>query len=233
MNPQDQPTDQSSKERPGLQPVQPPVAASAPQNIPTLPTPEPTTQPRENLYRAEDRNDAVFPSAPSLVQAIKSPADVSSQVGDEEIAWNASEFVEHEKSPEWYFAMVGISVVAMIVTFLITRDWFNAVIVAVAAVLFGVSAARPPRHLQYLISDHGVGVGRRFYVYTDFRSYSLLDEGPMHSIILMPLKRFMPPISLYFDPADEDRIAEVLAAHLPFAEHEHELTERLMRRIRF
>jgi hypothetical protein len=43
----------------------------------------------------------------------------------------------------------------------------------------------------------------------------------------------MPSLSLYYDLDDEDVIGDLLADHLPYAQHQHELTERLMRRIRF
>jgi hypothetical protein len=49
----------------------------------------------------------------------------------------------------------------------------------------------------------------------------------------MPLKRFMPPLSMYFDPTDEDHIVKVLTSHLPMQDHHHDPIEKLMRMIRF
>jgi hypothetical protein len=49
----------------------------------------------------------------------------------------------------------------------------------------------------------------------------------------MPLKRFMPPLSLYMDPADEEKIVDVLADYLPVEQREQDPIDKLMRRLRF
>ena len=161
------------------------------------------------------------------------PANQQTHHTEESVAWTASEFIAHEKSPQWYLAMAGAGSAVAAGVYLITRDMFNTVIVAIAGIIFGVAAGRQPRQMQYGVDQNGVSIGKRFYPYTDFRSFSIADDGAFRSIILMPLKRFMPQLSIYYDPAAEDRIAEVLAAHLPIHEHQHDMTEKLMRRIRF
>lgn len=227
--------------------VQPP----SPEPSPAPAQPSPGPEPAQNLYNPTDaqprREEAPAPS-PQTAETHDSPAasrpnldftpppapaDLQMQDNGEEVVWTASEFIQHEKSPNWYMALAGISLAAVVLVYLLTRDVFNAIIVVIAAVLFGVVARRQPRRLQYVVNDHGIGIGRRFYSYDDFRSFSLLDEGAVRSFVLMPLKRFMPALTLYYDPKDEGRIGDVLADHLPFAEHKHELTDRLMRKIRF
>lgn len=212
-------------------------AQNANSEIPTLPAPmasystsdeqpaPPEPQPTSNLYHPED----------SLEQASDEayPVDLQMQDNGKQVSWTALEFVEHDKTQSWYLSMVGISVVVVAAVYFITKDLFNAFIIVIAAVLFGVVAGRAPRHMDYMVNGHGVAIGRRFYPYSEFRSFSIADEGHVRSIVLMPLKRFMPSLTLYFDPADEQRIGDVLADHLPFAQYQRELTDRLMRRIRF
>lgn len=171
----------------------------------------------------------------SLTPAAGVPTSVDPQMQDNgrEVVWSASEFIAHHKSPEWFMGMVGGSVAVAVLVYFITRDIFNTVVVVIAAVIFGVAANRQPRQMQYAVNDHGVEIGRHFYAYDSFRSFSVVNEGPISSIVLMPLKRFMPTLTIYFDPADENRIGDVLIEHLPMHQHEHDLTERLMRRIRF
>jgi hypothetical protein len=171
MNPQDQPSDQSH-ERPDAQPGQPVSPNQAANNAaPTLPTPaasQPSVpavvQPQEQaLYQADDAE----PNQPVT------PIDPQMQENGREIVWTAAEFIEHQKSPGWYLGMIGVALVVVVTVFLLTRDIFNTIMCIVAAILFAVVAGRPPRQLQYAIDDHGIQIGRRFYPYSDFRSFSV------------------------------------------------------------
>jgi hypothetical protein len=105
--------------------------------------------------------------------------------------------------------------------------------VLIAAGAFGALAARKPRELTYSLDDHGLQVGDKFYPYMDFRSFSVMEEGAIHSITLMPLRRLMPLLTIYYDPADEDKIVNALADMLPHEDRQHDMVERLMRRLRF
>lgn len=226
MNPQNQPTEHS-RQQPESLPSPSPDAAT-----PSLPAPAPP-QPAQNLYSPEDATPEPTPSQAPAAEHFAAPADLRMQSDGKEVLWTASEYVEHEKSQNWYFSLAGIALVVTILVYVITREILSTAVVVVAAVLFGVTSGRRARNMQYGVNNHGIGIGRRFYTYDNFRSFSFVDEGPVRSIVLMPLKRFMPPLTLYYDPADEERIGDVLADHLPFAEHQHELTDRLMRKIRF
>jgi hypothetical protein len=233
MNSQDQPSDQSH-EQPDFQPGKTvSLNQAADSAAPSLPAPA-VSQPQPSVpavvqpqERALYQTDDAQPSQPVT------PIDPQMQENGREIVWTAAEFIEHQKSPGWYLGMIGVALVVVVTVFLLTRDIFNTIMCIVAAILFAVVAGRPPRQLQYAIDDHGIQIGRRFYPYSDFRSFSVVDEGAISSIVIMPLKRFMPSLSLYYDLDDEDVIGDLLADHLPYAQHQHELTERLMRRIRF
>jgi hypothetical protein len=222
------PANMSAPQAPANMPA--PQVSAPPQPQPAAPVPSaaaPAETPASSLYHPVDEQPVADESmAPT-------PVDLQMQDNGREIAWTAAEFVEHKKTPSWFLAMAGVAAVVVAIVFFVTRDWFNTAIVAVATIIFGVSAARPPRMMHYSVSDHGVSVGRRGFPYENFRSFSIVAEEAATSIVLMPLKRFMPPISLYYDPADEEAIGDMLAAHLPYEQRDHELTERLMRRIRF
>jgi hypothetical protein len=105
--------------------------------------------------------------------------------------------------------------------------------VLVCTALFGVYAARKPRQVQYQLDESGLTIGHHQYFYPQFRSFALVDEGPFASLVFMPLKRFAPLLSVYFDPADEDAITGVVAEHLPFEERHLDMLERMLKRVRF
>ena len=151
----------------------------------------------------------------------------------EEVAWTASEFVSHNKGTSWYFLLAGGAVVLAAVIYLVTRDVISTGIIIFVALLLGVSATRKPRVLSYQVNAGGLAIGDKFYPYAEFKSFAVMQEGAFSSIMFLPLKRFMPPISIYYDPQDEDRIIEVISYYLPMENRSHDFIDNIIRRIRF
>lgn len=162
------------------------------------------------------------------------PAPMEPQpVYPQEVTWTASEFIAHDKGARWY-ALFALGVAAlMIVIHFITHDLISVLVIAALAVLFGFSAARKPRILTYQLTTGGIVIGQKFYPYSDFKSFSVLHEGPFSSITFMPMKRFMPPLSVYYEQKDEQAIFVVLANHLPFEEQGNDVIDHIARRLRF
>lgn len=150
-----------------------------------------------------------------------------------DVAWTASEFVAHSKGSGWYGLLALSAAVLAALIYLITHDTISVGIIVFVAVLLGISAARKPRVLHYQLNGSGLAIGEKFYAYAEFKSFSVMQEGAFSSIMFLPLKRFMPPISIYYDPKDEDRIVEVLAYFLPMEARTHDLVDSFIKRIRF
>jgi hypothetical protein len=87
--------------------------------------------------------------------------------------------------------------------------------------------------LEYRVDNEGIEIAGKFYSYGEFKSFSIMPEGAFSSIMLVPLRRFAPPLSIYYDPADEEKFVSVVAQHLPLEEHQHDMIDHLARRIRF
>ena len=98
---------------------------------------------------------------------------------------------------------------------------------------FGVFAARKPRVLDYQVDNAGVKIGPKFYAYGNFKAFAIVNEGAVESVWLMPLKRFMPILTIYFAPDDEQKIIDVLGNFLPVQSHQPDPIDRLMHQLRF
>jgi hypothetical protein len=147
--------------------------------------------------------------------------------------WSASEYVAHEKSAGWYGLFFAGSFVTVLLVFLITRDVLASIVVLLACVAISVYAARKPGTNNYVVDENGVKVQERFYPYSTFRSFSLVEEGAINSIWLKPLKRLSPIVVMYFSPEDEQKIIDVLANFLPHEDRELDAIDRFSKRIRF
>lgn len=197
---------------------------------PAVEVPEPTPPLAPAAPQPEPEQPDV-PAAPPT--PIENQSSNVAQPSIETVSWTASEFVEHQKPQGWYVLLGLGAVVISAVLYFISKDVITVVVVALATVMFGVVGARKPRSLSYAIGPTGVKIGEKSFPYETFKSFSVIEEGAIDSIQLAPLKRFVPPISLYFPPDQEEEIVETLAAYLPHEDRNHDAVDRLMKRVHF
>jgi hypothetical protein len=149
------------------------------------------------------------------------------------VEWTASEYIAHEKGLSWY-VLLGLAIVAFAaIVYGVTGELISSVVIVVMGIAFGAFAARQPQELNYSLDNDALHVGGRSYGYSQFKSFTIVDEGPIHSIMLMPLQRFMPPLSVYYAPEDEDKIANALSSYLPYEDRKQDVVDRIMRKVRF
>jgi hypothetical protein len=102
-----------------------------------------------------------------------------------------------------------------------------------AVLTLGIYAARKPRVQQYTLTPQGLNVGPKNYTFENFKSFAVAEEGAIASIVFMPLKRFMPPLTIYVAPDMEEQVISYLSALLPFEQHKQDAVDSLLKRIRF
>jgi hypothetical protein len=154
-------------------------------------------------------------------------------VSTEVISWTASEFIAHSKTALWYIGLLLVTVGALGLVLLVSGDKFVMGIIVIISILFGYMASRKPRELPYSIDSHGLNVDKKQYPFSKFKSYSLVDEGGVEAIWLMPLQRFAPGLSIYFDPGDRNKILDMLGDYLPIEERKPDIVDVLTHKIRF
>jgi hypothetical protein len=199
-------------------------------------TPAPEQQPAGQWNYVPNDSGGSNPSSANGVpyQPSSGQGTDSNVVHDKtEFEWTGSEFIAHSKGAGWYAAYAAASLVGVVGAYFVTRDIVPTIMVAAIAIIFGVAANRPPRTLTYRIVPGGIYVGRQFYPFKEYKSFSLVEEGAFSNITFWPLKRFGLPLSLYYDPKDEETIATILSNHVPMQPHQIDLADRVMRAIRF
>jgi len=167
-------------------------------------------------------NEAPEPKA----QAAASPAQLSK-------TWQAPEFADHVRNNGWYAAFFMGTVVIAAVVYLTTKEIFAVATTIILAILAGILLGREPRLINCEATDQGLKVDGKLYEYRNFKSFAIIQEGQMTSISLLPLKRFMPPVSAYFDIKDQDAIVSVIGEHLPYEARQADAIDRLSHRLRF
>lgn len=231
---------------------QTPDEATVPQAQPqyastTVPTPPPlapeqtdrtaTTQQPQTNSENQPETQVSGPSVQNIPQSqwsYEAESDLSphSDIPDQ-FTWSAAEFIAHDKSAGWYAAVVAGGVVAAVLCYLVTKDIFSAIIIFVAIGLFALYARFKPKQQQYGLDRQGVVVGNKSYDFQNYKSFSVADEGHTAAIVLMPLKRFLPALTVPVSPEIEDDVISFMSAILPMERHKADAVDSLMRRIRF
>lgn len=208
------------------------VAPDAAQQPETRPSTENVAaadaQPTQTQIAEPTQDETNLPGDAGQVQSISKPAPAADSV-----SWTASEFIAHEKGAPWYLALVFVTAMLTALIYLFTKDKISSGVVVIAAIIFGTYAARKPRTLEYRLDDTGLHVADKFYDYDQFRSFMVVQEGAFQSITFMPLKRFMPSLTIYCSPEDEQKVTDLLADRLPMENRGHDPLDRFLHRIRF
>lgn len=159
------------------------------------------------------------------------PQDEASQQ-EEPVRWQAQEYIHHEKDAWWFviFALVVISLMAVAI-FVIQSITFT-VLIPVMAVALIVYSYRPPRTLSYTLSGKGLYVNDHLYPFTDFKGFGVIRDGKEYSVMLIPIKRFKPGVSVYFPEEAGEAIVDLLGARLPMQELHLDVVDKVIRKLR-
>jgi hypothetical protein len=176
------------------------------------------------------QEDSTRPTAPNNVET---PTDTTTTPPEQEISWKASEFVTHPKGVGWYAVLFLGGALLAVVANLLTHDIVSVVVIGLLTILSALLAAKKPRTLAYHLGEHQLQIGPKIFSYGDFKSYAVVDEDAFASIALMPLRRFMPVITMYYDPKDEEKILAILNLHLPLEQNADDPLDRFLRRVHF
>lgn len=177
-------------------------------------------------YKKEASDDSYTENSQSNLVAVEEPRF-------EAVSWTASEYIAHEKGANWYLLLGAGSIVIVAVAYFLTQDIFTAITVVIACILLGIYAGRKPQTKKYALDQSGIKIGDKNHSFALFKSFSVVEEGSIDSIWLKPLKRFAPPIVMYFPPDQGEQIIDVISNYLPHEDRELDAIDRASKRMRF
>ncbi|HEV7952028.1 MAG TPA: hypothetical protein VGO98_01495 [Candidatus Saccharimonadales bacterium] len=208
---------------------------------------QPVEQPSQAPYAAAP-DDApaggpVVTLAPdaSVVDALplqsNQPKNDDADISDESstiapVRWQAQEYIHHDKGILW-FVVFAVSFVALmaIAIFLIKSITFIILVPVMAVALF-VYVNRPPRMIDYTLSRKGLHINDRLYSFTEFKGFGVIHDGKEYSVLLLPIKRFVPGVSVYFPEQAGEAIVDILGTRLPMQELHLDFVDRIIRKLR-
>jgi len=167
-----------------------------------------------------------------LTEEYAAASEQQSVLPAEPLTWTASEYVQHDKQVAWYLALTVVTIVLLGLA-IFMQAWTFAVLVIVMGVCVGVLAGRPPHSVKYTLSEYGLRVDEKNFAYHDFRAFGVIQDAALYSVVLIPNKRFMPAVNVYFPSEMGEQIVDIFGAFLPMEHVELDFVEKLARKIRF
>ncbi|MFI5271288.1 MAG: hypothetical protein ACHQT9_04570, partial [Candidatus Saccharimonadales bacterium] len=105
------------------------------------------------------------------------------------LTWTASEFINHEKSINWYIQLSVTAVILGFLLLLITRSILSLVIVFLGGIAIGVVGSRKPKELHYEMTHRGIKIENKQYLFNEFRQFIINPETNISEATLIPNKR--------------------------------------------
>lgn len=148
------------------------------------------------------------------------------------LQWSAPEFVQTHKPAGWYI-LFGLFFLVLIAIAVFTKQYITVGLFMVMGVAIVVYANREPRVLSYRISNYGISVGEKKYLFDDFDSYYEANDYGQTVIELVPNKRFGTLVSL--PPAEHhlQQIEDTLGKMLPKTSNREDFVDKIFRKLRF
>jgi hypothetical protein len=160
------------------------------------------------------------------------PLDASDSAPNEPVRWQAQEYIQHDKSQGWFVLFAVAFVILMAIAIFLIKSITFDILVPVMAVALFVYVNRPPRVLDYALSRQGLYVNDILYSFAEFKGFGVIHDGKEFSILLLPVKRFKPGVSVYFPEEAGEAIVDMLGARLPMQELHLDIIDRIIRKLR-
>ena len=170
--------------------------------------------------------------APASQSPYQTPVAVEStavpvQEPADSVQWQASEYIDRQKTKVWFIGLALATVALLALAIFVFKDITFVILVVVMAVSVFVVARRPARQIDYLLSYQGLTVGKKVFNLHDFRSFGVVKEGAIYSVSMIPNKRFMPSVNVYFPQEYGERIVDILGSVLPMEEVGSDFVDKL------
>lgn len=147
------------------------------------------------------------------------------------ITWEAEEYIVREKNTWWYVGLVAVSLV-LVGLAVLAQAWTFLAVIVLSVVALLVYTLRPPRMLQYTLTNKGLSEGEKLYDYSEFKAFGILREGNHFAIVLTPRKRFSPRVTVFFPEIQGEEIVDAFGARLPMEEVKLDLLDKLIKFLR-
>jgi hypothetical protein len=172
----------------------------------------------------------------AIAESIATPdVDKPPQTPDnsEPVHWSANESIDADKGGLWFVALIVIALLLIAGDIFLLKEFTFSVLVVVMTVVIILYSRRPARLIDYTLSgEQGLYIGEKLYHFSEFKGFGLIQDQGQHSILLVPVKRFSPGVSVYFPEDVGEKIVDIFGARLPMRDMKLDFIDTIVRKLR-
>lgn len=187
---------------------------------PTTPVSEPQTTPTDQPVPAAQADTPQM----TVTEATNLPES-------QPIQWQAPEYVQEPRSPWWFIGFWVVALLLMLLAILVIRSWSFAILIPAMAAALMIYSHRPPRILNYVLSGKGLYINEKLHPLQEFRSFGVLKEESVPSLMLIPVKRFRPALTVHFPAETGEAIVDLLGSRIPMQELSLDVFDKIIRKL--
>lgn len=169
---------------------------------------------------------------PQFEQASEASVEQSTATPDAQpIQWQAPEYVQERRSPWWFIGFWLVAILLMIIAIFVIRSITFAILIPAMAAALMIYSHRPPRMLNYVLSSKGVYINEKLHPLSEFRSFGIMHEESIPSLMLLPVQRFRPGLTLHFPAEVGEAIVDMLGNRIPMQDITLDVFDRIIRKL--
>jgi hypothetical protein len=177
---------------------------------------------------AEDEAEVESIATPEVAPETPQPT-----VDNEPVHWSANESIDAEKGGLWFVALIVIALLLIAGDIFLLKDFTFSILVVVMVAVIILYSRRPARLIDYTLSgEQGLYIGEKLYHFSEFKGFGLIQDQGHHSILLIPVKRFSPGVSVYFPEDVGEKIVDIFGARLPMHDMKLDFIDTIVRKLR-
>ncbi len=167
---------------------------------------------------------------------IKNSAKLQAPIGHERrvMAWEAPEYIHHEKSIRWYMVAI-IALLALLVWAFFSDNWTMAIaLIVFAAVYYYTHTYHPPKVIEIIISEMGIQVGAVLYPYSHIQAFWVMYGHGLKTLNLRVTGHWFADVVIQLESQDPVEIRQYLVTQIPEWEGKQEkLGDMILRLLKF
>jgi len=152
---------------------------------------------------------------------------------DNKLYWNTFEYKKKEKTADWYWAVILITL-SVIVISIILKNFLFAILIFVAVGSLLMFSIRDPKIVKVELNNKGIKLDKDLYPYTSLESFWVdAVEDKEAKIILKSTKKIMPFIIVPIEEYHHEDIRNFLLNNLTEKEDHEPVSHKIMEHLGF
>ena len=152
---------------------------------------------------------------------------------DNKISWRALEYKRKEKTTDWYWAVIIITLSIAIISFFLHDTLFGLLII-VATISLLLFSSKEPKTVTISIDKRGIVIEKDMYPFATLEAFwvDILDENEP-KMIVRSKKKILPLVIIPIEEHHHLDIRDFLLKYLPEQEMHEPVSHKIMEKLGF